>query len=60
MAPYRESYDNAVALAREKCIALIRQHLCNHLQENPKSSYELWIASCHPENVRGVESINGF
>jgi hypothetical protein len=48
-------YDNNVlteesaAVAREKCISLIRQHLSNHLEENPNTSYESWIASCHPE-----------
>jgi hypothetical protein len=62
MAPQysRNYYDNAVlvkeaaAVSREKCIALIRQHLYNHLKHNPNSSYESWIASCHPENVQGV------
>lgn len=51
-------YDNKVlteesaAVARKKCISLIRQHLSNHLKENPNTSYESWIASCHPENAK--------
>jgi hypothetical protein len=63
MAPHqhlRKYHDNVLAqvsaaVAREQCITLIRQHLHNHLQENPNTSYESWIASCHPENVRGNE-----
>merc|ERR1740117_764197 len=31
---------------------LMREHLANHLEQNPNSTYETWVAVLHPENAR--------
>ena len=38
--------------AEEACLLAIRNHLDSFLEENPKGTYEDWIAELHPDNVR--------
>ena len=39
------------AHAVEQGTTLIREHLSNHLDANPNSSYVTWISTLHPENA---------
>lgn len=39
------------AQAVEQGTTLIREHLANHMDANPNSSYVTWISTLHPENA---------
>jgi hypothetical protein len=39
------------ANAVEQGTTLLREHLSNHMDANPNSSYVTWIATLHPENA---------
>jgi len=47
-----EEAEASAQRARERGVALVRNHLQSHLKHNPDSTFVTWVATLHPENAQ--------